>query len=197
MKTKTALMIVAHPDDETIWAGGTIMKNKNWDWTIISLCRKEDLDRMPKFRKVCKHYGARGIMGDLDDEFLQPLEIEEVESKIKQLLPEKKYDYLFTHGENGEYGHLRHKEVHRAVKDLIAKNELISEKVSYFSYIPSDREFMPGLNFALADEKANEIVKLDKNICKQKMEIITKMYGFSEKSFESLSCGNLEAFNLK
>ena len=39
---KEALVIVAHPDDETIWMGGTILKNKNWKWTILSLCRASD-----------------------------------------------------------------------------------------------------------------------------------------------------------
>ena len=58
---KKASIVVAHPDDETIWMGGTILKNKYWDWTIISLCRKNDPDRMPKFKKVCAYYGAKAI----------------------------------------------------------------------------------------------------------------------------------------
>ena len=66
---KTALCIVAHPDDETIWMGGTIMKN-NYNWTIICLCRKNDLDRSPKFKKVCDYYKAKSIISDLDDEKL-------------------------------------------------------------------------------------------------------------------------------
>ena len=60
-KKKEALCIVAHPDDETIWVGGTILKNKDFNWTILSLCRKNDLGRAPKFRKVCKFYKAKSI----------------------------------------------------------------------------------------------------------------------------------------
>ena len=85
---KNALVIVAHPDDETIWMGGTILKNKNWKWTILSLCRKNDADREPKFMEVCSFYGAEGIISDLDDEKLKPLQVNEVIKKIKQKRPD-------------------------------------------------------------------------------------------------------------
>ena len=29
-------MIVAHPDDETLWAGGTILKHPEWHWETWS-----------------------------------------------------------------------------------------------------------------------------------------------------------------
>ena len=41
---KKANVIVAHPDDETIWMGGKIIHEKDFQWTILSLCRKDDLD---------------------------------------------------------------------------------------------------------------------------------------------------------
>src|SRR3989344_1352789 len=99
---KEALCIVAHPDDETIWMGGTILKNKDFNWTIISLCRKDDPDRAPKFKKACEFYKANSL--------------------------------IFTHGENGEYGHLRHKEIHKAVKKMIKSKELKAKQMYYFSY---------------------------------------------------------------
>ena len=58
---KKVLVAVAHPDDETIWMGNMLLKNMdNWDTTIISLCRKDDPDRAPKFGKVCEIYKAKG-----------------------------------------------------------------------------------------------------------------------------------------
>lgn len=34
-----AAIIVAHPDDETIWSGGLILKKPEWQWTVLSPCR--------------------------------------------------------------------------------------------------------------------------------------------------------------
>ena len=64
---KNAAVIVAHPDDELLWAGGTILSRRQWSWHVVSLCRASDADRAPKFHRVLARLGAVGAMGDLDD----------------------------------------------------------------------------------------------------------------------------------
>ena len=54
-KNANALIIVAHPDDETIWSGSVILRYPKINLTIFSLCRRHDKDRYPKFLKVCKY----------------------------------------------------------------------------------------------------------------------------------------------
>lgn len=49
---ENATVIVAHPDDETLWAGGTILMHPETQWTILTLCRRSDPDRSPKFDKA-------------------------------------------------------------------------------------------------------------------------------------------------
>ena len=195
---KKALVIVAHPDDETIWMGGTILENREWGWTIISLCRKEDPDRMPKFKKVCGFYNAKGIISDLDDEVLEPLGIEKVVEKIKSLLPEKEYDLVFTHGENGEYGHLRHMEVHKAVKKMIEQDDLKSEKVYYFDYEKSDQSTpgIPDLKIPKPNQNSDYVIRLSEHQYLNKLKLIKEFYGFDGDSFETLSCNKIEAFSL-
>ena len=46
---KNAAVIVAHPDDETLWTGGAILMHPEINWTVITLCRLSDPDRSPKF----------------------------------------------------------------------------------------------------------------------------------------------------
>ena len=83
MTGKRAVTIVAHPDDETLWAGGTILLNRKYNWTIFTLCRRGDPDRAPKFFRVLAWVGAEGNMGDLDDDPEQiPLPLQELEAEI-------------------------------------------------------------------------------------------------------------------
>jgi LmbE family N-acetylglucosaminyl deacetylase len=196
---KNNLVIVAHPDDETIWMGGTILHNKDQDWTIISLCRKNDADRMPKFMKVCERLNAKGIISDLDDEKLTPLSTEEVVEKIKEALPQTEYDCIYTHGENGEYGHIRHKEVHRAVTELIAKGELKCKKAFYFDYAVGDEKVpsVPGLRAAIPQKDAKIKLNLSKDNFKKKRLLVNHEYGFRGDSFEVLSCSEIETFKTK
>ena len=183
-----AACIIAHPDDETIWMGGTILQKNKWKWAIISLCRANDKDRAPKFERACKIYRAKSVISDLDDEVLQPLELTTVEKKILSVLPEKKYNYIFTHGKTGEYGHLRHKEIHGAVKSLVRRKKILCKKLLFFSYEKGARKF------SIPSEKSDIFTFLSSIEYKNKISIITKIYGFSKESFESRSCSKKEAF---
>ena len=130
----TSHICTLHPDDELIWMGGTLMQNKeNWKTTIISLCRADDKDRNPKFHKACKILGVKCYMEDIDDEKLSKILSQEYIKKISKYST-KDYDHIFTHNANGEYGHIRHKEIHKAVKEMLKRGTLKSKKVFFFSY---------------------------------------------------------------
>lgn len=197
---KNVLVIVAHPDDETIWMGGTLLKmkeKKNSNVTLICLCRKNDKDRFPKFQKACKALKINGYILDLDDfekGYFKKISNFEIIKRILSITKKKNYDFLFSHGENGEYGHIRHKEIHNAVEEMLDKKLLKAKKVFFFSYLPKKNNFQ---GYAIYNSNADKLIKLNSNQLLMKKNIIKNIYRYSEGGFEEKSSGKIESFNIK
>jgi LmbE family N-acetylglucosaminyl deacetylase len=188
---KTVAIIVAHPDDETLWAGGTILSHPHWSCFIACLCRSDDIDRSPKFYQALTILRSEGIMGNLDDGPEQkPLPKEEVERAILNLLPERHYDLVITHSPIGEYTkHMRHEEVSKAVLSLWQAGKISTSGLRTFAYEDGNRQFLPQ---PIAN--ADICRTLTKHIWLRKYSIITDTYGFSPDSWEAKTTPKKEAF---
>lgn len=189
--TRNVAVIVAHPDDETLWAGGTILNHPSWKCYIVCLCRGDDDDRYPRFLNALKILKSDGIMGDLDDGPEQkPMDEKEVERVILNLVPSHHFDLIITHNPKGEYTrHLRHEETGKAVINLWNAGKISAAELWTFAYTDDDKEHYP-----VAIENASLYKVLTKRIWLRKYGIITDTYGFEKGGFETETTPRAESF---
>ena len=188
---KTVAVIVAHPDDETLWAGGTILSHPAWKCFIVCLCRGSDEDRSTRFYNVLRILKAECIMGDLDDGPEQKtLEKNEAEQTIMKLLPAGPFDLIISHNPNGEYTrHIRHEETGKAVIKLWIAGKISTTELWTFAYTDDNKKHYPK-----ADENADISRTLMKRIWHRKYSIITETYGFDKNGFEAQTTPRTESF---
>ena len=191
LSSKNVVVIVAHPDDETLWAGGTILSHPSWKCFIVCLCRGSDKNRAPRFYNALKVFKSEGIMGDLDDGPEQkPLDDKEVESVILELFPPGHFDLIISHNPSGEYiRHIRHEEVSKAVIRLWHAGKISANELWTFAYEDGNEEYYPR-----PAESANICRTLTKRIWLRKYSIITETYGFEKESCEAETTPKAEAF---
>jgi LmbE family N-acetylglucosaminyl deacetylase len=190
-ESKKAAVIVAHPDDETLWAGGMILSRPAWNWFIATLCRASDRDRAPRFFQALKALGADGKMSDLDDGPEQkPLAEDEIQKAILQLLPQKHFDLVVSHSPAGEYTHhRRHEEIGKAVIALWHLEKISASELWVFAYEDGGRQYLPR-----PIKTAHIYQTLLENIWQKKYNIITSIYGFGKNGFEAETTPRAEAF---
>ena len=184
-------VVVAHPDDETLWAGGLLLSHPEWSPFIVTLCRGEDPDRAPRFLEALGRLSAKGAMGDLDDGREQvPLPATIVQDAILSLLPGSDYDFVLTHAPGGEYTrHRRHEEVSRAVWALWRDGALRARGLWQFAYEDGGGAYLPRPR-----KDADLHLPLSDAVWTRKHGIITEVYGFGEASWEARVVPRTEAF---
>lgn len=119
------LMIVAHPDDETIWGGGHL---KDGGYFVLCITDGRCKKRSEEFMNVLKESGNDGIILEYPDKVLGKRDdwskvSDGIKSDVQTVMEYKNWGLIVTHNKNGEYGHQHHKLIHGYVTDIYDKNK--------------------------------------------------------------------------
>ena len=188
---RSVAVIVAHPDDETLWTGGTLLCQLTWACFILSLCRASDEDRAPKFFRALNILGATGAIQDLDDGPEQfPLDPKEIEDTILRSLRDTQFDLVISHSPTGEYTrHRRHEEIGETVIRLWHEQKIQTDELWIFAYEDGRKAYHPR-----PIRSAHIYQELPGDIWQKKYDIITKTYGFPTDGFEAQTTPRAESF---
>lgn len=153
------LMIVAHPDDETIFGGGHLLQDK---YTVVCVtCGKVEY-RVKEFEEVMSKTEDDYIMlGYTDRENLTgPIsnwysEYNDIYNSLSEIINGTDWDIIVTHNPDGEYGHIHHIKTSKIVSKIANK-----DKLYYFGYWYSDGNNGPRIDDNIYNIKVNELLAI-------------------------------------
>lgn len=112
------LIVVAHPDDETLFFAGIIQARRSRHWHVICVTDGNGDGRgevrTKEFQAACLRLKVKSCeQWDFKDQFQTRLNVEDIERRLRSLpiLPKE----IYTHNSLGEYGHPHHQDVSIAV----------------------------------------------------------------------------------
>lgn len=169
------IMIVAHPDDETIWGGVHLLQD---DYLVICLTNKNNHTRAKEFYKVMNQSHNTGIILDYPDKTNGRRNnwkkvYHEIEADLNYILSNHSFSTIVTHNPKGEYGHEHHK-MTSSIVTCIVKDLNITNSLNYFGrYYKKSSPILPLKHI------------YDDNLLKQKNQLI------SNYSSQKNVCNNL------
>lgn len=120
----TKLMVVVHPDDETLWGGAHLTEG---GWFVVCLTNGYNEVRKNEFYEVIKESGNVGLIlkypdlvgGKRSDWATSKPQIAK---DLDLLMKYKHWGMVATHNPDGEYGHIHHKMTSRLMTECYYKN---------------------------------------------------------------------------
>lgn len=123
-QTPDKIMFVAHPDDELIFGGLSLLEENNWK--VVCLTNKNNNIRRREFEKSMRDFSVPVFeIYDLEDDINKELNNDELTKIISNELNKQKWSKVVTHNNIGEYGHPHHKQIHDKVKEILNDDELL------------------------------------------------------------------------
>ena len=123
------LMVVAHPDDESIFGGATLLREKGWK--VVCLTNGNDDTRSYEFQQAMNMIGASFEIWDYPDEYEGTFDADQLKTDLKKVFRKNRFNRIVTHNLQGEYGHSQHKSLSRILHDLVCKDLYVFDKSDY------------------------------------------------------------------
>lgn len=122
------LMVVAHPDDETIFGGAQLIKEPNtWKVLVITngLGGGEDNKRRQKnLGKAMDISKTNYEIWDHIDRYEHGLS-HEMKKNFEKFVKKGKYSMIVSHNTVGEYGHPQHQDISKLAKKVANKQKIL------------------------------------------------------------------------
>lgn len=172
LKNINKLMIIVHPDDETLWGGAQLINHK---YLVICITCGSNEVRNNEFKKVMDEVNSpyislsypdktNGKRDDWHDSYIY------IQKDLKDIINYKNWGKIVTHNPEGEYGHEQHIMTSDIVTSLSNK-----EKLYYFNDYFYDYENLSNDSHILNEKTLKKKIDLLK-IYKSQTAIINNHY---------------------
>jgi LmbE family N-acetylglucosaminyl deacetylase len=126
-------MVVAHPDDETLWGGATLAREPGWG--VICLTHSRTRHRRRAFEEAMRRLEAVPVLFDVPDRRTGEVTAEDrdlMSGILDPILTRHGIEFILTHSPDGETGH----RIHMAISDVVSRIADPSA-LHYFSFDPA------------------------------------------------------------
>lgn len=133
------LLIVAHADDEVIFAGEKLLQEKGqWEIVVVVTPDHRGIFKIPMFlENVSSYLDAKTELWSFQDTGFHAQIQGDIFTPILYKISSRSWQKILTHGQSGEYGHPHHIQVHHSVVKACKQiNQL--EKLYVFHPIKHD-----------------------------------------------------------
>lgn len=175
LKNKDNLMIVAHPDDETIWGGAHLLEE---EYLVVCITSGRNIIRTYELNSVMKESNNVSISLGYPDKKKGKRDnwdnyYNDISKDLEKIIKLKNWKKIVTHNPKGEYGHIHHIKTNQIVTDIYNKDNIDSELYFFGDYYTKKNiKNKPESTYKMSTK--NLKIKTDKMIKKYKTQKFIK-----------------------
>lgn len=163
------LMIVAHPDDESLFGGAQLILESNWK--VVCVTNGNNPVRRAEFISVMSATNCDYEIWNYPDIYRNPFDEDLLAKDFSRLIQENDWSKIVTHNSAGEYGHPHHIQIHHLLKHIESvcvfgfggpplSDEIWQRKVELVSLYKSQKHICDGHLPNTRNEKVVSLVKI-------------------------------------